>query len=139
MGPDSDREANKADSTSNVHVRVVEDRSAFEAANLPGRYPGSGPHFVDQTPVDAERFRGEEFCFLPNYLNHLGIHRRLLSRGVDITLPLFRETDPSRFSGEISRETKLCAPTIAQRQQKGTRESPSVPSDNGASAWESDR
>ena len=53
---------------------IVEYRPAFEAANLPGRLTASRPDMVDETLVDAERFRGGDFCFLTDFLNHLGVH-----------------------------------------------------------------
>ena len=62
-------------------VGVVEYCPAFQAANLPGWRPLSRPDIVDETLVDAERFRGGDFCFLTDFFNHLGVHWRLHSKG----------------------------------------------------------
>lgn len=62
-------------------MRVVEDRPTFKASNLPGQLAASGTDIVDEPLVDAERFRGEDFCFLADFLNHLGVHWRLRSKG----------------------------------------------------------
>lgn len=62
-------------------VGVVEYRPAFEAANLPSRFTASRPKIVDEPLVDAERFRGREFYFWTDFLNHLSVHWRLHSKG----------------------------------------------------------
>lgn len=59
----------------------IEYRSAFEAANFPSRLTASRPNIVDETLVEAERFRVGDFCFLTDFLNHLGVHWRLHSKG----------------------------------------------------------
>ena len=55
-------------------MRVVENCPAFEASNLPGRPAASSPNIIDETQVDAERFRGRDSCFLTDFLNDLGLH-----------------------------------------------------------------
>lgn len=62
-------------------VGIVEYRPAFKAANLPGRLAASRSDIVDEPLVGAEHFRVGDSCLLTDFLNRLGVHWRLHSKG----------------------------------------------------------